>query len=659
MSFLEPLLLAALPLCGLPILIHLINQRRFQTVEWGAMRFLLEANRMARGHSRIRRWLILACRTLAIAALIFVISRPLASGWIGLAGGSESDTTIILLDRSPSMNQRDALAHASKLETGISQLSQALGLVRSKRWILIDSATLASQELESPQMLSRTVAANAVSKSAHLPTLIQAAHDYIQENRSGQTEIWILSDLQANDWDAENGRWKTLRDSFLQFQQAVRFHLLAYPEAAAANVGVRVTSIERQQTGDTAQLLLSIILTASPDAKSTEIPLRFDIQGVRTEHVVQWEGPQLELRNFAIPIDPELKQGHGRVTIPADAYPTDDEYYFVFSEPMPRRAILVADEEDVPRPLRLATAISPDPNTFNEVEVVRPAQIAALNLGDVALLVWQAPLPQGGDATRIESFVASGGQVIFLPPELPTADTLFGIGWTDWHETETSLAIENWRSDEDLLVRTQSGQSLPVGQLQIHRFCGLTGEFTKLAWLKDGSPLLARVPTGKGGVWFLTTTIQPRDSSLAIDGVVLYAMLQRAIANGAAARGNTQNVVAGILPKETTLNWKQLEGAGTLLSSDYADIAGVYSAGDRIVAINRSEQEDNPATLPLEKVDKLFEGLRFDRVSDSAGEFSALAREIWRIFLVLLIVVLFVESLLCLPSRKKATTSLP
>ncbi len=49
MSFLQPWLLLGLPLVALPIIIHLINQRRFQTVRWGAMMFLLTANRMARG----------------------------------------------------------------------------------------------------------------------------------------------------------------------------------------------------------------------------------------------------------------------------------------------------------------------------------------------------------------------------------------------------------------------------------------------------------------------------------------------------------------------------------------------------------------------------------------------------------------------------------
>ena len=49
--------------------------------------FLLAANRMSRGYARLRQWLIMAARMLAIAGLIFAVSRPLASGWLGWAGG--------------------------------------------------------------------------------------------------------------------------------------------------------------------------------------------------------------------------------------------------------------------------------------------------------------------------------------------------------------------------------------------------------------------------------------------------------------------------------------------------------------------------------------------------------------------------------------------
>src|SRR5579871_2814337 len=102
MTFLQPFLLIGLPLVTLPILIHLINQRRYQTIRWAAMLFLLAANRMSRGYAKLRQFLILLFRMAAIAGLILAISRPLASGWLGRAAGGRPDTTIILLDRSRS-----------------------------------------------------------------------------------------------------------------------------------------------------------------------------------------------------------------------------------------------------------------------------------------------------------------------------------------------------------------------------------------------------------------------------------------------------------------------------------------------------------------------------------------------------------------------------
>ena len=148
MSFLQPMLLAALPLVALPIIIHLINQRRYQTVRWAAMMFLLAANRMSRGYARLRQWLIMAMRMAAIAGLIFAVSRPLSGGWLGLTAGGRADTTIVVLDRSPSMQQVGADARGSKLETGVRQLVATLETLGSARWVLIDSTTNKPRELE-------------------------------------------------------------------------------------------------------------------------------------------------------------------------------------------------------------------------------------------------------------------------------------------------------------------------------------------------------------------------------------------------------------------------------------------------------------------------------------------------------------------------------
>src|SRR5262245_43068710 len=304
MTFLQPILLAALPLIALPIIIHLINQRRYQSIRWAAMIFLLAANRMSRGYARLRQWLILLFRTAAIATLIFAVSRPLASGWLGRAASGRPDTTIILLDRSPSMQQNGPGTVVSKLEAGRQQLARTLALLGSGHWVLIESTSNVAREIESPDALLKLTGTEPASSSADLPAMLDAAREYIQANRTGRTDLWICSDLRQNDWNADSARWQTVRDAFLEFPQGVHIHLLASAETANSNVAVQVTNVRRVQTTDGAELLVSLRLAREGNSDDRlSLPVQFEIEGARSETTVEIHGPTFELKDHRIPIE--------------------------------------------------------------------------------------------------------------------------------------------------------------------------------------------------------------------------------------------------------------------------------------------------------------------------------------------------------------------
>jgi hypothetical protein len=83
MTFLQPFILWGLPLILLPVLIHLLNRMRHRPQPWAAMRFLVSATRSSVNNARLRQWLILAMRVLAVLMLVLFLSRPLAGGWLG------------------------------------------------------------------------------------------------------------------------------------------------------------------------------------------------------------------------------------------------------------------------------------------------------------------------------------------------------------------------------------------------------------------------------------------------------------------------------------------------------------------------------------------------------------------------------------------------
>ncbi len=658
MTLLQPWVLAALPLIALPIIIHLINQRRYQTLQWGAMMFLLAANRMSRGYARIRQWLILAARTLAIFALIFTIGRPLASGWLGMAAGGRADTTIILLDRSPSMMQRDSVANRSKLEAGIQQLVTSLGLLRSSRWVLIDSQSPIPRELETPESLLEWPGSQGSSASADLPAMLEAARTYVDTNKAGRTEIWICSDLRANDWNRDSGRWAALRDSFLEFPQTVRFHLLAYPDTSPNNLAVRVLDARRDQTSSSNELVLTILLEREGNAdEPITVPVAIEIEGARSEVSVEFAGPRYELKDHRIPLDGRQQRGWGMVSIPSDGNPADNQSWFVFDAPPARRTLVVADDPTVARVLQIAASIPPEPSLECTTEVLAPEQLAAVDWSTLALVLWHAPLPEGETAESLARFVGRGGHVMFFPPASDQRGSFQGASWTNWHEAKPREPVRSWRGDEDLLAHAQSGTALPVGELDVIRYRGLEGELTPLAVLDGGGPLLARAPTTRGGVYFCTTTPAPGDSSLAVQGITLYVMIQRALARGAEVLGNTQRLVAGQATEEEAAEWQALSTPPEVLSTDYATHGGVYAAGERLIAVNRAAAEDHAAVLTDAQVQALFKGLDFTRVDDRASNTAALVQEIWRMFLLAMMLALLLEAILCFPKVTRPITA--
>src|SRR3954465_7802441 len=103
-GFLSPVLMAAgAGAASIPIVIHLLNKRKFRVVVWAAMEWLLAAQRRNARRLRFQRWLLLAIRCLAIlliaAGIAELILQNTALG--NLLG--EQRAVVILWDDSYSM----------------------------------------------------------------------------------------------------------------------------------------------------------------------------------------------------------------------------------------------------------------------------------------------------------------------------------------------------------------------------------------------------------------------------------------------------------------------------------------------------------------------------------------------------------------------------
>src|SRR5258706_11343291 len=104
MGFLNLAMLIGLAGVAIPIIIHLLNRRRFDVVDWGAMQFL-KISETTRRRILIEEVLLMALRMGVIALMVLALAAPyLISPWVSKflsdAGGRPNRDVVIIIDGS-------------------------------------------------------------------------------------------------------------------------------------------------------------------------------------------------------------------------------------------------------------------------------------------------------------------------------------------------------------------------------------------------------------------------------------------------------------------------------------------------------------------------------------------------------------------------------
>ena len=91
---------------SIPILIHLLNRRRYNVVDWGAMQFL-QLSETTRRRILIEELLLMLLRMGLIAVLVLALASPyFDSAAFAHFGGGDRDV-VLIFDGSYSMGYRD------------------------------------------------------------------------------------------------------------------------------------------------------------------------------------------------------------------------------------------------------------------------------------------------------------------------------------------------------------------------------------------------------------------------------------------------------------------------------------------------------------------------------------------------------------------------
>ena len=291
---------------------------------------------------------------LAVLTLILAVARPLAGGWAGWMLSSSPDVILILMDRSASMEARDA-------RTGVPHRQQALDALAANaavyggrtRCVLFENVLRTPQEVAQPALLPRLPSQGPTDTAADMPALFDAAANWLAHNRAGLAEIWIASDLQRSNWQPGSPRWKAIADRVAALPETVRVRLMALSGPTAPNASITLVSAVRQahSANPTLDLVFDVQRT---DTASATLPLSIWLDGVRAHLDVAVNGPVTRIHR-SLPLDPSRDTGYGSIQLPPDGNDRDNTAYFVYSPP-PALHIAVIGPDDgagacLPRPL--------------------------------------------------------------------------------------------------------------------------------------------------------------------------------------------------------------------------------------------------------------------------------------------------------------------
>jgi len=468
-AFLNPLMLWGLAAASVPIVIHLLNRRRYRTQRWAAMEWLLAAARKNQKRLRMENLLLLLLRTCAVLFLALALARPTFSD-TRLTPGQQATHLFLLLDDSASMGARTGTGTMLDMATNTaSQLIGEIGADDPVTLVLTNDTTGSDPAKKSgrPRAVLRGSHDHAEVRQligdlkpaparADLVEALKTLEEAVPSRGAVVPKVAILTDLQRASFEGADAAAGAAPDA------AVRATLERLRDKGADVVlmpfgrevpNVGITSLGAQDDRDVVQgapVVFEAEVRNFGD-HAVKVEVRFLVDGKERGEVSQEvslparaagaEAPAAATAQFATKFaDDETGIHVIEARIASDGLPADDARSFAFEVRRPIRVLAVDGD---PRPSegrtsethRLKDALAIKPGGPIVVQVVDEADFeteADLSKWDFVVLAnVEHPALTDASRKRLEAYVRAGGALLFTVGDHVVGDVWNQEVWGD------------------------------------------------------------------------------------------------------------------------------------------------------------------------------------------------------------------------------------
>ncbi len=426
---------------SIPIIIHLLNKRRFKVVPWAAMSFLFAAMRRNARRLRFQRWLLLLLRCLALLLLAAAIARfTIYNKVFGGLLGQNQGVTVVVWDVSYPMGyhppgQPSSFAESKKLLTGfINSLpgGERIAVVPAA----LDAAPLAPRPTRDHAMVARLVRQQKLTELApDLAGGIDHAAASLKRlaGHGGARRVFVLTnDATAQLLGTAVGGGTggpvaaSLRQAVGQLKQmhaAISWADLGWRQQG--NMGLTNLSVARHVVLVRQPLTLRITVTNGSPVTQVQVPVSIQVDGQAPQKQFMHRIAPGRTGTLLVSLPQPLRTPGVHVvtaSIPHDLVPVDDTRRLVL-QAVKRIPVLLVDgamgggREQLASTAWLRAALAPvKANSLFAPRVISPFQFGDLNLKRYrAIVLSNTVAPGAAMAAALRKFVSQGGLLMVIP----------------------------------------------------------------------------------------------------------------------------------------------------------------------------------------------------------------------------------------------------
>ncbi|MFT4032019.1 MAG: BatA domain-containing protein [Siphonobacter sp.] len=660
MQFLYPAFLWGLLAAAMPVLIHLFNFRRTKQVYFTNVAFLRQVDTNTSRFRRLKHWLIMAARIVAIIFLVLAFAQPFIPAKSGLAqsGGISS----FYIDNSLSMqNMAD---NRSLLNTAIGKVEELLSAFSNSPTLQVVTNNFSAEEhaLQGAQQIQdRLTSIDFSPTNRRLESVYHRQEQLASAYSKKGNQFFWLSDFQKS----TVGDLKKIKPD-----STSRLILMPIQGPTAQNVFVDSMWLNTPFIRETQPNTVTVRVrnTGEKEVENLSIKLLLDEAQVASQ-IVTIPAQNYTQTSFTFNVRGKgFKKG--RITFDDSPVIFDNDYYFVLNA---APVIRIAHVYGTKSGNYIENVFSNDSLFSRSSYSISNVDVGALQRSNLIVIEGVDQLT-GSLQTELQRFIQSGGSVFMIPAAHPQASSLqnVGIPSVTINQNASKEALEaptrNNPFFSDIFEQTNLREQLAVPSAAPAWLWQTAGE--KLLQFRSGQPYLTSTRIGNGRLYVLASTLEATDfPQNALFLPILYKMAILSVQQTPITHTFPSfRVIVPEAPKNGLFKLKKDKQllipiqrlAGTELiaelpaQTDQPLESGYYELllddkAVQVIAFNHTAEESKMEVYSPQELKAIFKDQKNIQVYDDQSDFVSqyksqnVGLSLWKWFLVIALVFLLVE----------------